>query len=71
MKSAQFKNFSNQLLDAFSDTMLISPSYFVRAAVLEGLNVDVDKFLEFTDSGDKSSNKPAIYVGMNLTSNLE
>ena len=58
-------------MDAFSDTMLISPSYFVRAAVLEGLNVGVEQFLEFTDSGDKSNNKPAIYVGMNLTSNLE
>ncbi|PAV91404.1 hypothetical protein WR25_06389 [Diploscapter pachys] len=62
-------NLCNQLLDAFSDTMLISPSYFVRAAVLEGLNVDVDKFLEFTDSGDKS-NKPAIYVVGNSLATL-
>lgn len=41
-----------QLLEMFSGAVLVSPSCFARAAVLEAVNVPLEGFLRFTDGSD-------------------
>ncbi|KIH61218.1 hypothetical protein ANCDUO_08516 [Ancylostoma duodenale] len=41
-----------QLLEMFQDAILVSPSCFARAAILEGVNVPVKDFVRFTDGSD-------------------
>ncbi|EYC07275.1 hypothetical protein Y032_0071g566 [Ancylostoma ceylanicum] len=41
-----------QLLEMFHDAILVSPSCFARAAILEGVNVPMKDFVRFTDGSD-------------------
>ncbi|KAK6045816.1 hypothetical protein COOONC_16679 [Cooperia oncophora] len=59
-------NLKTQFLDMFSHAILVSPSCFARAAILEGVNVPLQDFLSFTDG---SENFPPTYlVGHSLFS---
>ncbi|CAD6189541.1 unnamed protein product [Caenorhabditis auriculariae] len=60
------KMLKNQILELFPQATLMSPSHFVRAAILEALNVDANNFIPFTDG---SSSFPLTYlVGNSLAS---
>uniref|UniRef100_A0A7I4YQZ0 ATP synthase mitochondrial F1 complex assembly factor 1 n=1 Tax=Haemonchus contortus TaxID=6289 RepID=A0A7I4YQZ0_HAECO len=59
-------NLKLQFLDMYSHAILVSPSCFARAAVLEGVNVPLQDFLQFTDG---SENFPSTFlVGHSLFS---
>ncbi|KAK6755492.1 hypothetical protein RB195_014080 [Necator americanus] len=59
-------NLKDQLLEMFEDAVLVSPSCFARAAILEGVNVPMKDFVRFTDGSD---NFPTTYlVGHSLHS---
>uniref|UniRef100_A0A1I7WQB8 Uncharacterized protein n=1 Tax=Heterorhabditis bacteriophora TaxID=37862 RepID=A0A1I7WQB8_HETBA len=39
----------SQLLEMFCEATLVSPSCFIRAAILEGVNVPLEEYISFTD----------------------
>ncbi|VDN29029.1 unnamed protein product [Cylicostephanus goldi] len=59
-------NLKTQFLEMFEDAILVSPSYFARAAILEGVNVPVQDFVRFTDGSDTFP--PTFLVGNSLCS---
>ncbi|CAJ0592748.1 unnamed protein product [Cylicocyclus nassatus] len=57
-----------QFLEMFEDAILVSLSYFARAAILEGVNVPVQDFVRFTDESDTF---PPTYLGTLLDEGLK
>ncbi|PIO76000.1 hypothetical protein TELCIR_01951 [Teladorsagia circumcincta] len=53
-------NLKAQFLDMFSNAIVVSPSCFARAAVLEGVNAPLQDFLSFTDG---SESFPPTFLG--------
>ncbi|CAJ0590363.1 unnamed protein product [Cylicocyclus nassatus] len=59
-------NLKTQFLEMFEDAILVSPSYFARAAILEGVNVPEQDFVRFTDGSETFP--PTYLVGNSLCS---
>ncbi|GMR59121.1 hypothetical protein PMAYCL1PPCAC_29316 [Pristionchus mayeri] len=62
------KKLRDDLLSIFSQAHTVSPSYFVRAAILEALNEDDSKYLSFSDESPFETN--TFLVGHSLPSLL-